>query len=56
MIDFAGSTVVHFVGGWAALAGAIILGSRLGKYNKDGRSNAIPGHNISLASLGVFIL
>jgi len=56
MIDFAGSTVVHSVGGWAALAGAIILGPRLGKYNKDGSSNAIPGHNISLASLGVFIL
>jgi len=56
MIDFAGSTVVHSVGGWAALAGAIILGPRLGKYNKDKSSNAIPGHNIPLASLGVFIL
>jgi len=56
MIDFAGSTVVHSVGGWAALAGALMLGPRLGKYNKDGSSNAIPGHNISLASLGVFIL
>jgi len=56
MIDFAGSTVVHSVGGWAALAGAMMLGPRLGKYNKDGGSNAIPGHNISLASLGVFIL
>jgi Amt family ammonium transporter len=56
MIDFAGSTVVHSVGGWAALAGAMVLGPRLGKYNKDGSSNAIPGHNISLASLGVFIL
>lgn len=56
MIDFAGSTVVHSVGGWAALAGAILLGPRLGKYNKDGSSNAIPGHNIPLASLGVFIL
>jgi Amt family ammonium transporter len=56
MIDFAGSTVVHSVGGWAALAGAIILGPRLGKYNKDGSSNAIPGHNIPLAALGVFIL
>jgi len=56
MVDFAGSTVVHSVGGWAALAGAIILGPRLGKYNKDGSSNAIPGHNIPLAALGVFIL
>lgn len=56
MIDFAGSTVVHSVGGWAALAGALMLGPRLGKYNKDGSSNAIPGHNIALASLGVFIL
>ncbi|MFQ5951986.1 MAG: ammonium transporter [Candidatus Omnitrophota bacterium] len=56
MIDFAGSTVVHSVGGWAALAGAVVLGPRLGKYNKDGSSNAIPGHNIPLAALGVFIL
>jgi Amt family ammonium transporter len=56
MIDFAGSTVVHSVGGWAALAGAILLGPRIGKYNKDGSSNAIPGHNIPLAALGVFIL
>jgi len=56
MIDFAGSTVVHSVGGWAALAGAILLGPRLGKYNKDGSSRAIPGHNIPLAALGVFIL
>ncbi|MFH1877293.1 MAG: ammonium transporter [Candidatus Omnitrophota bacterium] len=56
MIDFAGSTVVHSVGGWASLAGAILLGPRLGKYNKDGSSNAIPGHNIPLAALGVFIL
>lgn len=56
MIDFAGSTVVHSVGGWAALAGAIMLGPRLGKYNKGGSSNAIPGHNIPLAALGVFIL
>ncbi|MBD3295782.1 MAG: ammonium transporter [Candidatus Omnitrophica bacterium] len=56
MIDFAGSTVVHSVGGWAALAGAILLGPRLGKYNKDGSSNAIPGHNIPIAALGVFIL
>ncbi|MDD5069527.1 MAG: ammonium transporter [Candidatus Omnitrophica bacterium] len=56
MIDFAGSTVVHSVGGWAALIGAILLGPRLGKYNKDGSSNAIRSHNIPLASLGVFIL
>jgi Amt family ammonium transporter len=56
MIDFAGSTVVHSVGGWAALAGAVLLGPRLGKYNKDRTSNAIPGHNIPLAALGVFIL
>ncbi len=55
-IDFAGSTVVHSVGGWAALAGAILVGPRLGKYNKDGTSNAIPGHNMPLAALGVFIL
>ena len=56
MIDFAGSTVVHSVGGWAALAGALLLGPRLGKYNRDKSSNAIPGHNIPLAALGVFIL
>ena len=55
-IDFAGSTVVHSVGGWTGLAGAMILGARLGKYNKDKSSNAIPGHNIPLAALGVFIL
>lgn len=55
-IDFAGSTVVHSVGGWLALAGAIVLGPRLGKYDPTGKSNAIPGHNISLAALGVFIL
>ncbi len=55
-IDFAGSTVVHSVGGWAALAGAIVLGPRIGKYGPDGKVNAIPGHNIPLASLGVFIL
>ncbi|MBI1337257.1 MAG: ammonium transporter [Phycisphaera sp.] len=56
MRDFAGSTVVHSVGAWAALAGAIMVGPRLGKYNKDGTANAIPGHNIVLAALGVFIL
>ena len=55
-IDFAGSTVVHSVGGWAALAGAIVLGPRLGKYAKDGAVRPILGHNIPLAALGVFIL
>lgn len=53
--DFAGSTVVHSVGGWAALTGAIILGPRLGKY-KDGRVNPFPGSNLALATLGTFIL
>jgi Amt family ammonium transporter len=55
-IDFAGSGVVHAVGGWCALAGAMVLGPRLGKFNKDGTSNAIPGHNMVLALLGCFIL
>ncbi len=55
-IDFAGSTVVHSIGGWAALAGAIVLGPRIGKYGKDGTVKAIPGHNIPLAAVGVFIL
>ncbi len=55
-LDFAGSTVVHSVGGWLALAGAIVLGPRIGKYTKDGKPRAIPGHNIPLAALGVFIL
>jgi len=55
-IDFAGSTVVHSVGGWAALAGTIVLGPRLGKYTKDGGIKPILGHNIPLAALGVFIL
>lgn len=55
-IDFAGSTVVHSVGGWAALVGAAILGPRIGKYGKDGKAHAIPGHSITLAALGVFIL
>ncbi|MEP5728851.1 MAG: ammonium transporter [Sulfitobacter sp.] len=54
-LDFAGSTVVHSVGGWAALAGAIILGPRIGKY-KDGRVNPMPGSNLALATLGMFIL
>ena len=55
-IDFAGSTVVHSIGGWVALAGAIVLGPRIGKYTKDGKVRAIPGHNLPLAALGVFIL
>ncbi len=54
--DFAGSTLVHSVGGWGALLGAIILGPRLGKYAKDGSSNAIPGHSFPLATIGVFLL
>ncbi len=55
-LDFAGSTVVHSVGGWAALVGAILLGARIGKYDKDGRPRPIPGHSMSLAMLGVFLL
>src|SRR6056297_406357 len=55
-IDFAGSTVVHSVGGWAALAGAIVIGPRLGKFTKDGGIKPILGHNMPLAGLGVFIL
>ncbi|MCR5413304.1 MAG: ammonium transporter [Kiritimatiellae bacterium] len=54
--DFAGSTVVHSVGGWIALAGAIALGPRLGKYRKDGKANPIPGHSLVLGTLGVFLL
>lgn len=56
MFDFAGSTVVHSVGGWLALTGAIVLGPRMGKYGPGGKVNAIPGHNFPLAILGVFIL
>ncbi|GAB6081311.1 ammonium transporter [Desulfuromonas carbonis] len=55
-LDFAGSTLVHSAGGWAALTGAIILGARKGKYTKDGRVNPIPGSNLTLATLGTFIL
>ncbi len=55
-LDFAGSTIVHSVGGWAALVGAIILGPRIGKYAKDGKVVPIPGSNLALATLGVFIL
>jgi len=55
-IDFAGSTVVHSVGGWAALAGAMVLGPRLGRYARDGTPRAMPGHNLVYATLGVFLL
>ncbi len=54
--DFAGSLVVHACGGFAALAAAIVLGPRIGRFTKDGKSRAIPGHNLPIASLGVFIL
>ena len=54
--DFAGSAIVHSVGGVLALTGALALGPRRGKYGKDGKSRAIPGHNLALAALGVFIL
>lgn len=55
-LDFAGDTAVHSVGGWAALSGAMILGPRIGKYDKDGKPRAIPGHNMSLAVIGLFVL
>jgi Amt family ammonium transporter len=55
-VDFAGSSVVHMVGGVTALAGAMVLGPRLGKFNKDGSPNPMPGHNIPMALLGCFIL
>jgi ammonium transporter, Amt family len=54
--DFAGSTIVHSVGGWAAVTGALILGARKGKYGPDGRVNPMPGANLPLATLGTFIL
>lgn len=54
--DFAGSTLVHSVGGWGALAGAIILGARRGKYSKDGKVIPLPGHSMPLATIGVFLL
>lgn len=54
--DFAGSTVVHSVGGWAALAGILLLGPRLGKFGRDGRVNPIPGHSMTSATIGVFVL
>ncbi len=55
-IDFAGSTVVHSIGGWAALAGAILVGPRIGKYNRDGTVNRMGKHNIPLATIGTFFL
>ena len=56
MLDFAGGSVVHSVGGWAALAGVLILGARVGKYTKDGKIHPIPGHNMGLATIGAFVL
>ncbi len=55
-VDFAGSSVVHMVGGVTGLAGAMVLGARIGKFNKDGTPNPIPGHNLPMAILGCFIL
>jgi ammonium transporter, Amt family len=55
-VDFAGSGVVHAMGGAAALAGALVLGPRIGKFNKDGSANVIPGHHVPMAMLGCFIL
>ncbi len=55
-VDFAGSGVVHATGGWAALALAMILGPRIGKYNKDGSANAFPGHNLGYAVIGTLVL
>ena len=55
-LDFAGSTIVHSVGGWAALMGVLIIGPRHGKYGKDGRVNPMPGSNLPLATLGTFVL
>lgn len=56
MLDFAGSAVVHSVGGWASLAAVLVLGPRTGKYNKDGSVNVLPAHNLPLAALGAFML
>jgi ammonium transporter, Amt family len=55
-VDFAGSTQVHSIGGWAALAGVIMLGPRIGKYSSTGKPNAIPGHNMTAATIGCLIL
>jgi Amt family ammonium transporter len=54
--DFAGSSVVHSVGGWASLVAAALVGPRIGKYNTDGTVNAIPGHNLMLGALGVYFM
>jgi Amt family ammonium transporter len=54
--DFAGSTVVHSIGGWSALVGASLLGPRIGKYGSDGKVNPIPGHNMGMATIGMFVL
>jgi len=56
MLDFAGSAVVHSLGGWASLAAVLVLGPRTGKFNKNGSMNVMPGHNLPLAALGAFIL
>jgi Amt family ammonium transporter len=55
-IDFAGSTVVHSIGGWVALAGIIVLGPRLGRFGRKGQSHFLAGHNLPLVALGGFIL
>ncbi|GAB2197244.1 hypothetical protein MAH4_11220 [Sessilibacter sp. MAH4] len=55
-VDFAGSSVVHSVGGWVALAGVIILGPRIGRFDENGKPREIPGHNLMISTLGVFIL
>ncbi len=55
-VDFAGSGVVHAIGGWTALAASMVLGPRLGKFNADGSSNPMPGHNLNMAAIGTFIL
>src|SRR5690606_28739854 len=54
-VDFAGSTQVHSIGGWAALVGAAMLGPRLGKYSAEGKLQAIPGHNMTAATIGCFV-
>ncbi|WP_462137639.1 ammonium transporter [Candidatus Mycalebacterium sp.] len=54
--DFAGSTIVHSVGGWGALAGAVLLGARKGRYSTDGKARVFPGHSLPLATIGVFLL
>lgn len=56
MLDFSGSTVIHSVGGWAALAGVMVLGPRFGKYGNNGKITPIPGHNLSIATMGTFVL